>query len=179
MTDERVRALKEQLEHVRRERDAERASREEALIEIRKASEKAAQERHEEMMAQMRALSSALRDQKHEHAEHSEKVKRALDEEATRRQDKDARLSEIEEGLTSVRDGLKTEISKKQERGGDKTGIDRILEEIRKSGAEKTEMLLSLSDQIQADSRRRHEELRSILLANASARESMAFSDDI
>ncbi|KAI0062913.1 hypothetical protein BV25DRAFT_1915661 [Artomyces pyxidatus] len=172
MSSEKLRALKQQLEQARKSLDAERTQRALDDAASRERSRLAAQQRHEAMMAQLRSLGTTLQGQKVDQAEHADH-----DEEARRhRRETEATISEILGALSSVQNEQDAPVAEEQEFHGKPT-LETLVQEIRRSSVEKAELLFSLSDQIQEDNSRRHEELRHILLANASARESVSYSE--
>jgi hypothetical protein len=86
-------------------------------------------------------------------------------------------MSDVKAALASLRDERRAAHEQRaEEHARANAEIERAVNEVSREVAETGEQFLSVADELQEDSARRHEELRHILLANASARESVSFS---
>lgn len=178
-TDERIKLLKEDLQRARAEREAQRTLRMSELAAAKQSRDEAALERREDMMSQLRTMRELLGVQQESQAQCSDQTKQHHAEEMRWRGDTVSQVSDVQAALASLRDERR---AANEQRAGEhartNAEIQRAVNEVSRDVAETREQFLSVAEDLQEDSSRRHEELRHILLANASARESMSFNGD-
>lgn len=178
-TDERLKLLKEDLRLARAEREAQSTLRTAELAAAKQSRDEAALERHEDITSQLRTMRDLLSEQRESQAQRSNQTEQRNAEEMRWREDTLRQMSDVQAALASLRDGRRADHEQRvEEHARANSEIERAIKEVSKDVGETREQFLSVADELQEDSARRHEELRHILLANASARESVSFSSD-
>ncbi|KAI0305749.1 hypothetical protein B0F90DRAFT_1700761 [Multifurca ochricompacta] len=160
--DENLQLLEEDLRRARAEREMQRSLRRVETTTAKQRDDEAVQERHEDMMSQLRTMRGLLSEQHKSQAQQREQMEQLM---------RSKQMSDVQAAVTSLRDERRAysdHCAEKQAR--EKAEMEKVVLETR-------EQLLSLADELQEDSARRHEQLRHILLANASARESVSLSE--
>ncbi|KAI0266825.1 hypothetical protein BC834DRAFT_873712 [Gloeopeniophorella convolvens] len=176
--DEKLRSLREELQRARAERDAQRSLYEADIAAARQSRDDTAHERHEDMMSQLRSMRELLSTQRESQAHQREQLEQRHAEEERRHEDTLRKVSDIQAAVSSLRDDQRADFERHaEEHARAKAEFEEAVKVVTEDTAQTREHLHSLADEFQEDSARRHEELRHVLLASASARESVSFSE--
>ncbi|KAH9047851.1 hypothetical protein EDB84DRAFT_1459381 [Lactarius hengduanensis] len=177
--DERLKLLREDIQRARAEREAQSTLRTSELAGAGQGRDEATLERHEDIMSQLKTMRELLSEQRESQAQRRDQTEQRHAEEMRWRRDTLGQMSDVQAALASLRDERRADDEQcAEERVRANSEIERAVKEVSRDVAETREQFLSVADELQEDSARRHEELRHILLANASARESVSFSSD-
>ncbi|KAH9992643.1 hypothetical protein BJV77DRAFT_1002028 [Russula vinacea] len=164
-SNDKLEQLKEDLKRARAEQETHRALRRAEIDAEKQARADAARGRHEDMMSQMRAMRELLHEQRESQAQRVEQMDQRHAEQ----------VRQHESTVKQMSDRARSE-QHAEEHALAKADIE-AAKKVSESVAETRDELLSVADELRDESTRRHEELRHILLANASARESVSLSD--
>ncbi|KAH9978573.1 hypothetical protein BGW80DRAFT_1248944 [Lactifluus volemus] len=179
-SDERIRLLKEELQHARAERDRQRALHKAENDAEKESRDKAARERHEGTMNQLRAMRELLFEQRESQAQEKGRMEERHAEEVRLHETTLKQMSDVRTAVGSLRDESRADWEQRaEEQARIKADSETAVKKLSESVAETREQLLSLTHELQEDTTRRHEEVRHILLANASARESVSMGESV
>ncbi|KAI0278481.1 hypothetical protein BGY98DRAFT_973754 [Russula aff. rugulosa BPL654] len=175
--NEKLELLKQELQHARTEQETHRALQKAEIDAEKQARDEAARRRHEDMMNQLRAMRELLHEQRASQAQQVEQMEQRHAEEAQRDEGTLKQMSDLQNAVTFLHEeqGARSE-QHAEERARAKADTEAV-KKMTEAVAETRDELLSIADELREESTRRHEELRHILLANASARESVSFSE--
>ncbi|KAF8274503.1 hypothetical protein EI94DRAFT_1713609 [Lactarius quietus] len=177
-TNEKLKLLKEDLQRARAEREEQRTLRMAEIAAAKQSRDETTLERRDDIMSQLRTMRELLGEQESQ-AQRSDQTKLRHAEEMRWREDTLRQMSDVQAALASLRDERRVALEQSAgEHARTNAEIERAVKEVSMDVAETREQFLSVAEEIQEDSARRHEELRHILLANASARESVSFSNE-
>ncbi|KAH9957929.1 hypothetical protein BC827DRAFT_1222384 [Russula dissimulans] len=176
-SDERLKSLKEDLQRARAEQERHQTLRKTETDAETQAREEAAERRHEDTMSQLRAMRELLEEQRESQAKQVEEMEQRDAERVQRHETTLGQISGLQAAVTSLRDERRAHSEQLAEKHAHAKADAEAIKKVTESVAETREQLLSMADELREDSTRHHEELRHILLANASARESLSSSD--
>ncbi|KAF8482869.1 hypothetical protein DFH94DRAFT_730154 [Russula ochroleuca] len=176
-SNDKLELLKEDLQRARAEQETQRTIRKVEIDAEKQAREDAARGRHEDMINQMRAMRELLHGQRESQAQRVEQMDQRHAEQVRQHESTVRQMSDIQAAVTSLHDEQRARSEQHAEEHALAKADVEAAKKMSESVAETRDELLSIADELRDESTRRHEELRHILLANASARESVSLSD--
>ncbi|KAF8502287.1 hypothetical protein F5888DRAFT_1670973 [Russula emetica] len=176
-SNDKLDLLKQELQHARAEQETHQALRMAEIDAEKQAREEAARGRHEDTMSQLRAMRELLHEQRSSQAQQVEQMEQRHAEEARRDESTLRQMSDLQDAVTSLHDEQWAHSERRAEERARAKADTEAVKKVSETVAETRDELLSIADELREDSTRRHEELRHILLANASARESVSLSE--
>ncbi|KAI0297144.1 hypothetical protein BC826DRAFT_1002680 [Russula brevipes] len=171
--DDKLKQLKDDLQRARAKQERQRTLRKAEVDTENQVRDEAARERHEDMMGQLSVMRELLSGQGESQAQHVGQMEQRHAEEVRRHETTLNQMTDLQAAVSSLRDERRAhseQLAAEHVRG--KADIKSVSEGV----AEAREELESMAHELREDSARRHDELCDILLANASARESMSLN---
>lgn len=174
---DKLELLKQELQHARAEQETHRALRKAEIDAEKQARDEAARGRHEDRMSQLRAMRELLHEQRSSQAQQVEQMEQRRAEEAQRNESALRQMSDLQGAVTSLHDEQRVRSEQCAEERARAKADTEAVKKMSQTVAETRDELLSTANELREESTRRHEELRHILLANASARASVSLSE--